>query len=138
MRFVPGLYLILLLAGSHSLLAQGAAPATDLHSQSTGIPAGSVTMLADQRAAELEVFIVELPEFSFSDTDTITYTPLLNGAPLPLWIDFTPKDRTFSGLPVLGCQGLHSVSITASNGVYAESYAFILQVDREYVIESQY
>lgn len=75
------------------------------------------TSLADQSATEDEALSFTLPADAFTDVDeddrlTLTAT-LLDGSPLPSWLDFDPETRTFAGTPGNDDVGPVTVRVTA-------------------------
>ncbi len=49
------------------------------------------------------------------DGDALSYTALFNSGPLPVWLTFTSSTRTIEGTPISGAQGVHTISIIASD-----------------------
>ena len=76
--------------------------------------------LDNQTTAEEAAFSYTLPASAFSDQDgdaIIFSASLANDDPLPVWLNFDPATRTFSGTPDDPDIGSISVKITLSDGV---------------------
>ncbi|MDE0472502.1 MAG: putative Ig domain-containing protein, partial [Ekhidna sp.] len=64
-------------------------------------------------------FRYTFPENTFNDADgdALTYTAAQgDGSPLPGWLSFDGRTRTFSGTPQAGNEGILSVKVTVSDG----------------------
>jgi uncharacterized repeat protein (TIGR02543 family) len=75
--------------------------------------------IADQTMEVLFPFYFQVPDttFSDSDSDTLTYTATKeDGSPLPSWLSFIPATRYFSGAPTLSDIGTINVKVTAADG----------------------
>jgi len=74
--------------------------------------------IPDQAGTVGGPFAYTVPSDSFADVDagdTLTYTALANGEPLPAWLSFDAATRTFSGTPVDGDDGFYAIRITATD-----------------------
>ncbi|MGV3551574.1 Ig-like domain-containing protein [Rhizobium sp.] len=87
--------------------------------------------LPDLNATEDSFFQYTIDPGTFTDAETanLTYSAtLLNGAPLPSWLTFTPGSRTFSGTPLNEHVGTIQIRVTASDGSLSASDVINLQV----------
>jgi len=79
------------------------------------------TLLADQTAAEDELFSFTVPPGTFADEDlvhgdTLSYgATLAGGTPLPAWLSFDDTTQTFSGTPGPGDAGTLQIVVTATD-----------------------
>ena len=77
--------------------------------------------IPDQATLINETFSFIFPETSFGDDDLIhgdalTYSAMLSGgAPLPVWLTFTPGSRHFTGTPGLTEVGTYTIQVTATD-----------------------
>jgi trimeric autotransporter adhesin len=77
--------------------------------------------IADQAGAEDSPFSFTVPGATFMDEDLIhgdvaTYRATqADGRPLPIWLNFNPTTRTFSGTPGAGDAGTLELAITATD-----------------------
>ncbi|SEQ13693.1 Regulatory P domain of the subtilisin-like proprotein convertase [Pseudomonas cuatrocienegasensis] len=77
------------------------------------------TVIADQKAAEDSAFVLTLAANAFVDADTgdtlqLSAT-LADGKPLPAWLSFDAKTRTFSGTPNNDAVGNMAIRVTATD-----------------------
>jgi len=106
--------------------------AIQINSVVPGVPVTD-NPFADQSAAEDVAFAVMVPVNTFSDPDGDTLTlsaTLLNGDPLPTWLDFDAATAIFSGTPDQVDAGVISIAITATDpGGLNTTDVFTLTVD---------
>ena len=77
------------------------------------------TAIVDQKVAEDSVFVLTLAANAFVDADTgdalqLSAT-LADGKPLPTWLSFDAKTRTFSGTPGNDAVGNVAIRVTATD-----------------------
>ncbi|MCP1445048.1 Ca2+-binding RTX toxin-like protein [Pseudomonas sp. GGS8] len=77
------------------------------------------TAIVDQKVAEDSAFVLTLAANAFVDADTgdalqLSAT-LVDGKPLPAWLSFDAKTRTFSGTPGNDAVGNVSIRVTATD-----------------------
>lgn len=75
--------------------------------------------IADQKATEDSAFVLTLAANAFVDTDTgdalQLNATLADGKPLPAWLSFDAKTRTFSGTPNNDAVGNVAIRVTATD-----------------------
>ena len=88
------------------------------------------TPITDVTILEEAGWTFQVPADTFDDVDgSLSYTATLaNGATLPSWLTFDASARTFSGTPPLDFSGAVDLKITASDGEFAISDTFTLNV----------
>jgi hypothetical protein len=87
--------------------------------------------IADQISTEDTAWSFVIPANTFSDVDgdALTYTAsLADGSILPGWLSFNASSRTFSGTPPANFNGQIALTVTASDGLAADSDTFALNV----------
>jgi hypothetical protein len=87
--------------------------------------------IADQISTEDTAWSFVIPANTFSDVDgdALTYTAsLADGSILPAWLSFNASSRTFSGTPPANFNGQIALTVTASDGLAADSDTFALNV----------
>lgn len=81
-------------------------------------PIVAITLL-HQSVVEGDLLAVAVPEGSFTDQDagdSLHYSAsLADGSPLPVWLDFDPITRLFSGTPGAGDVGLLTLRVIATD-----------------------
>lgn len=92
--------------------------------------------ISNQVANVNQLFRLVVPDNTFSDPngDTLTYTASGLGEPLPNWISFDGKTRTFQGTPSRSDTGAFNpaivpIQLTASDGQLQASTAFSISVE---------
>lgn len=77
------------------------------------------TAIVDQKVAEDSAFVLTLAANAFVDADTgdtlQLSAALADGKPLPAWLSFDAKTRTFSGMPNNDAVGNVSIRVTATD-----------------------
>ena len=88
------------------------------------------TPITDVTILEEAGWTFQVPADTFDDVDgSLSYTATLaDGATLPSWLTFDASARTFSGTPPLDFSGAVDLKITASDGEFAISDTFTLNV----------
>ncbi|WVV47158.1 putative Ig domain-containing protein [Pseudomonas sp. NA13] len=75
--------------------------------------------IADQKATEDSAFVLTLASNAFVDADTgdalQLNATLADGKPLPAWLSFDAKTRTFSGTPNNDAAGIVAIRVTATD-----------------------
>jgi len=91
------------------------------------------TPIPDQAATEDEPTAFTIAADTFTDidaSDVLTFSASLpDGSPLPIWLNFDPATRSFSGMPDNGNVGTYALRVTATDtSGAATSSAFSLTV----------
>ncbi|HWV14449.1 MAG TPA: putative Ig domain-containing protein [Cellvibrio sp.] len=88
--------------------------------------------IPNQSASEDSAFSFQFAANTFADEDlgdSLSYSALANGGPLPSWLSFDASTRTFSGTPFNADVGSLSIEVTASDGHGGTvSTSFILDI----------
>jgi Ca2+-binding RTX toxin-like protein len=71
--------------------------------------------VANQSTAEDAAFSFTLPLGTFADVDLPADTLTYSTSSLPTWLSFNAGTQTFSGTPLNGDVGVHSVTVTATD-----------------------
>ncbi|NOT12976.1 MAG: hypothetical protein HOP23_14265 [Methylococcaceae bacterium] len=92
-----------------------------------------VSPISAQNVIENHLFSFQIPVDTFIDNDTDDFLTFgvkhVDGSPLPVWLEFNPVTRVFSGTPGLEDAGMLSLIVTATDtGGLSASAAFDLQI----------
>lgn len=85
--------------------------------------------IPDRAATAGRAFAFTVAAGTFADDNQLSYTAELDGGgALPAWLCFTPRRRSFTGIPGEGDVGTLSVKVTASDGADSVSDTFDIVV----------
>ena len=114
--------------------SDGLSSVSDVFTFSAGAPF-LANPIPDQTVGEVPVWTYVVPRNSFADFDTtrLTYTATqADGSPLPDWLGFDPRTRTFSGAPPEGWSGHEDLMVTATDGTASASDVFTLDQNGDF------